>query len=318
MMATTPVSKKVLITGAAGYIGSLLSARLTVDLPVLGTDIRGRDELPFRLHQMDIRDPALGSLLVRENITHVVHLASVLDAGKDQARDYDIDVNGTRNVIECCLTAGVQHLTVSSSGAAYGYHADNPAWIDEQDALRGNPVFAYADHKRRVEEMLTEYRRSHPQLAQLIFRPGTVLGAHTDNLITQLFAARRLIAVRGSDSPFVFIWDEDVVSAIEMGIREDRVGIYNLAGDGALGIAELAAILGKPLRVMPAWLIRSALWCGRRLGVGRYGPEQVDFLRYRPVLSNRRLKEEFGYFPRKTSAQVFNYYVKHARARGAL
>ena len=44
----------------------------------------------------------------------------------------------------------------------------------------------------------------------------------------------------------------------------------------------------------------------------QYGPEQVDFLRYRPVLVNRRLKEEFGYVPRKTSAEVFEFWREPA------
>lgn len=310
--------KRILITGAAGYIGSLLGERLAADHHVVGTDIRPRNDLGFPVLTLDVRDEGLRDLLVREGITHVVHLASVLDAGADPARDYDIDVNGTANVLQCALDAGVGHVTVTSSGAAYGYHPDNPDWIDEEAPLRGNPEFPYADHKRRVEAMLADYRERHPQLRQLIFRPGTVLGAQTSNLITNLFQARRMIAVRGSDSPFVFIWDEDVVRAIEQGIRDDRTGIYNMAGDGALTVHEIAAILGKPVRALPAWLIVAALWTARRLGIGRYGPEQVNFLRYRPVLSNRRLKETFGYRPEKTSEETFRYYVEHARRRGVL
>lgn len=312
------MTARVLITGAAGYVGGLLGSRLARDLRVVGTDIRPRPDLPFAVRRMDVRDPALADLLKEQAVTHVVHLASVLDAGGDRAREFDIDVNGTRNVLECSLAAGVGHITVTSSGAAYGYHADNPPWIDEDQKLRGNPDFAYSDHKRRIEEMLADYRERHPRLRQLVLRPGTILGATTRNLITNLFRARRLLAIRGSDSPFVFIWDEDVVAAIEHGLRGDRSGIYNLAGDGALTVREIAAILGKPVLTLPAGLVRAALWCGRRLGVGRYGPEQVDFLRYRPVLSNRRLKEEFGYRPRKTSQETFRFYVEHARARGEL
>ena len=54
--------------------------------------------------------PAIVDMLRAEGITHVVHLASVLQASPDRARDYDIDVNGTRNVLEACVAAGVGHM----------------------------------------------------------------------------------------------------------------------------------------------------------------------------------------------------------------
>src|SRR5690606_8072391 len=188
---------------------------------------------------------------------------------------------------------------------------------DEQDALRGNPEFAYSDHKRQVEELLARYRSEHPELTQLVFRPGTVLGASTRNQITGLFLRPRVLAIRGSDSPFVFIWDQDVLGALELGLREDRGGIFNMAGDGAMRIDEIAARLNKPLRRLPAGLIKAGLYVAPALGKP-VSPAQLDFLRYRPVLSNRRLKEEFGYQPLKTSSQVFDYFIEQARARGDL
>lgn len=312
------MSARVLITGAAGYVGGLLGQRLMRDFEVIGTDIRQRADLPFVIRQMDIRDKALADLLKEQAISHVVHLASVLDAGSDRAREFDIDVNGTKNVLDSCLKAGVGHITITSSGAAYGYHADNPDWIDESQPLRGNPEFAYSDHKRQIEEMLARYRIEHPQLRQLILRPGTILGATTQNLITNLFRKKRILAISGSASPFVFIWDQDIVAAIEHGLRGNKSGIYNMAGDGALPVSEIAAILGKKMRTLPVGLLRAVLRCGRFLRIGRYGPEQVDFLRYRPVLCNRRLKQEFGYQPQKTSEETFRFYVEHARQRGEL
>ncbi|HSH26516.1 MAG TPA: SDR family oxidoreductase [Wenzhouxiangella sp.] len=302
------MNKRILITGAAGYIGHKLGNRLAHDFEVFGTDIREREGLSFPLQVLDIRSRDLAELMRSRGITHVVHLASVLKASGDIKRDFDIDVGGTRNVVQACLEAGVKHLTVSSSGAAYGYHADNPDWIDENDPLRGNESFAYADHKRRIEEMLARYRKLKPELKQLILRPGTVLGAETRNQITALFTARRILVLKGYDTPFVFIWDEDVLAILEKGIREDAEGIYNLAGDGALTMREIARRLGKPTLVLPVGLVklglRVASWLGKPTG-----PEQVDFLRYRPVLSNRRLKKEFGYTPKKTSAETFDYFA---------
>ncbi|GAA5132856.1 SDR family oxidoreductase [Alloalcanivorax gelatiniphagus] len=309
---------RILITGAAGYIGRQLGERLAAHHQVLGLDVRVPEGLPFECRQGDIRDPALGRWMAEQGTRVVVHLAAVLEDSGDRARDHDIDVNGTRNVLEACVANGVEQLIVTSSGAAYGYHADNPPWLDEDAPLRGNPEFAYSDHKRQVEELLARYRHDHPRLGQLILRPGTVLGATTHNQITALFEGRRVLAIAGSDSPFVFIWDQDVVGAILHGIDTGARGVYNLAGDGALPIQRVAALLGKPLRVVPAWLLAGALAVGKRLRLTGHSPEKVNFLRYRPVLDNRRLKQEFGYRPRKTSEETFRFFIEQARARGRL
>jgi UDP-glucose 4-epimerase len=55
---------------------------------------------------------------------------------------------------------------------------------------------------------------------------------------------------------------------------------------------------------------------GKLLRLTRYGPEQLDFLRYRPVLLNTALKERFGYVPAKTSAEAFEAFVRARAAQG--
>ena len=315
----------VLLTGAGGYLGSetlkALSASREHYSRVVATDIR---EIPAE-HQLpgveyvvqDVRDVTLERIMRDAAITTVVHLASIVTPGKhsNRAIEHSVDVQGTRNVIECALRAGVRHLIVTSSGAAYGYYADNPQPLHESDALRGNPEFAYSDHKRQIEEMLRDYRLTHPAIRQLIFRPGTILGAHTANQITNLFEKSTIIGLTTGATPFVFIWDRDVVACIIKGISEEREGIYNLAGDGTMTLREIADILGaKYLGVHPK-LLSVALWALKRLGLTQYGPEQVNFLRYRPVLSNDLLKREFGYIPEKTTRQTFEYY---ARSKGLI
>jgi UDP-glucose 4-epimerase len=318
---------RVLVTGAAGYLGSQLIAALAQDAArkpaaLVAMDVRevpAEGRLPGVIYEAaDIRAPGLDTLLARHTIDTVVHLASIVTPGKDSDREfeYSVDVLGTENLLKACVAAGVGKIVVSSSGAAYGYHADNPTWISEDQPLRGNQAFAYSWHKRLVEEMLADYRVQQPQLAQVVFRIGTILGETVKNQITDLFDKPRLIAIRGADSPFVFIWDKDVVGCMLEAVYSDRAGIYNVAGDGALRIQEIAAHLDKRCVALPAWLLQAALALLKPLGLTQYGPEQVDFLRYRPVLTNRRLKEVFGYVPQKTSAEVFEFYLA-ARARRA-
>lgn len=309
----------VLVTGAAGYIGSLFVERLRQKAPkirITGVDVRPPRYIPagtdFRL--CDVSSPDLGTVFDEARPDVVVHLASIVSPPKNSDPDveYRVDVLGTKNVLECCVKTGVKKIVLTSSGAAYGYHADNPEWLTETDALRGNDTFPYSRHKRLVEEMLAEYRKSHPGLAQLIFRPGTVLGSATHNQITNLFEKRVVPGIAGSDSPFVFIWDEDVVECLALGASTSRSGIYNLAGDGKLTLPEIAAILGKPFVSFPPGLIGAAFAVLKPIGLSRYGPEQVDFLRYRPVLANDALKKKFGFVPRKTTREVFQYYIQNS------
>ncbi|MGV3494868.1 MAG: SDR family oxidoreductase [Ramlibacter sp.] len=324
-MSVAVPARRVLVTGADGFLGRGLLQALAREPgieAIVASDVR---EVPQERRlarvaylRQDVRDAAVAPTLRAYGIDAVVHLASIVTPDPGMARElaWQVDVLGTRNVMEACLAADVRHVVVSSSGAAYGYHADNPAWLRESDPLRGNEAFAYAHHKRLVEEMLADYRRTAPQLAQTVLRIGTILGERVDNQITALFEKPRLLAVRGSDSPFVFVWDEDVAGAILHALRTRHAGCFNLAGDGALTLPEIAARLGKPLLALPAPLLRAGLAIGQRLRLTRYGPEQLDFLRYRPVLLNTELKEQFGYVPARTSAQAFEGFVAARAAQG--
>ncbi|MCX7155643.1 MAG: SDR family oxidoreductase [Rhodocyclales bacterium] len=313
----------VLVTGSSGYLGSLVVAALArrADISTVALDVREpAQRLPGVAYEVaDIRAPEVDAIIARHRPQVVVHLASIVTPGKKSNREfeYSVDVDGTRNLLQACVRNDVKRIIVSSSGAAYGYHADNPEWLTESDPVRGNQSFAYSWHKRLVEEMLADYRARLPQLEQVIFRIGTILGASTHNQITDLFDKPRLIAIRGSDSPFVFIHDQDVVGAIVHGVDSPVTGIFNVAGDGKLSIDEIAARLGKRSVVFPPGFLQAALWLLKKLGLTQYGPEQIDFLRYRPVLDNRRLKEVFGYMPKLTSAEVFELWRKSRQGKTA-
>ncbi len=308
-------SGAVLVTGASGLVG-----RRVVDALAEESE---RSIIALDLHEPtgdarltgvtyltgDIRDPQLEKIFETHKVEVVVHLAAIVTPGNLSAEDeYSVDVLGTENVLRACLGAGVRQLVYASSGAAYGFHADNPVPLRETDRLRGNDEFAYAKHKRLVEERLAQARRDHPELQQLIFRPGTILGESVASPITAMFERPVIFGVVGFEIPFVLIWDEDVAAAIVKGIREERSGIYNLAGDGAVPLREIARRVDKRFVALPVVVLKTALWLAHRLGLAARGAEQADFLRYRPVLSNEKLVNEFGFKPRYTSDECLERY----------
>jgi UDP-glucose 4-epimerase len=216
-------------------------------------------------------------------------------------------------VVDACVAAEVEHLTVTSSGAAYGYAPRNRERpLTETDPVPGHPRFAYSRHKAEVEALLADARTAHPQLGQLVLRPGTILGDHTDNQITRLFTGRVVLGLSDTDVPFVFIHDDDVAAVIARGVIDRVTGVVNLAGDGVLTLRDIAAIEGARYLPIPPALVAGALRVLQPLRVVPYGPEQVDFLRYRPVLANDRLRELFPGLPQLTTAET---YARFRRAR---
>lgn len=317
-------NKRWLITGAAGAIGLQVIKRLFKDdfkgIEVVASDVRPLPE--FLKHKnltfmkLDIRSPESAELVSGGGFFGIIHLASIVSPGKNSNREfeYSVDVLGTKNILEASITGGVKQIIVTSSGAAYGYHKNLPEWIPEDEPVVGNKVFAYSWHKKLVEDMMVEYRQKHPELKQLILRPGTILGDMMKNQITDLFEKPAVIGIQGSDSPFVFIWDQDVAEIIYQGMVQEKTGIYNLAGDGKVTNVELAKILKKPLVKIPGTILKTALAVLKKFNLTQYGPDQLDFLKYRPVLDNKKLKSVFGFTPTYTSKEVLLRYLNPQRS----
>ncbi|MEU5844320.1 SDR family oxidoreductase [Rhodococcus sp. NPDC047139] len=308
-----------LVTGGNGFLGSaVVTALRSRGVRVISTDLyepaRPASTVTYEIADVRRRD-RIAEVIATHRPDVVVHLASIVNPGRDttEEEEYAVDVEGARNVVDAALAHGVRRLVVASSGAAYGYHADNPLPLTEDHPLRGNDEFSYSRNKRLVEEMLADTRAAHPELEQVILRIGTILGETVRNQITALLDRKRLLVVAGSDSPFVFVWHTDVAEAFAEAVAGPVTGIFNIAGDGVVTVPEIAAMTGRKTLTVPAPVLKIALRVGRALGLTEHGPERVGFLQYRPVLDNRRMCEELGAQPRYTSRQALEAYLR-ARA----
>ena len=149
-----------------------------------------------------------------------MHLASIVTPGKDSTRELEhaVDVDGHPHVLDACLAHGVRRIVVSSSGAAYGYHPDNPEWITEDQPVRGNEEFAYATTSGWSRRCSPSYRDAHPELEQVVLRIGTILGERSTTRSPRCSSGRGCSRSAARTSPFVFIWDTDVVAIIQQAV----------------------------------------------------------------------------------------------------
>src|SRR4029079_5697662 len=99
------------------------------------------------------------------------HLAFILNPVHDEGLMYDVDVNGTHNVLEAAAEAGIGQVVVTTSGVAYGAFPDNPDPITEDHPVRGVARFSYARDKTEPEPIGHLWALHHPARTRRMARP---------------------------------------------------------------------------------------------------------------------------------------------------
>lgn len=298
----------ILVTGAKGLVGSALVHELAArpGFRVIATDLNVQGEWPAGVETVaaDLLGADWTALLSGRKVQRVVHLAAVVatQAGRDAERIHAIEVGGTQRLHQACCAAGVEQFIVASSGAAYGYAPGLPEPVNEDWPLRPHPDFPYSAHKQEIEHWLAS-QKSGPRVC--VLRLCTVLAPGRSTAVTALFEKRPMLALHGCRSPFCFIHRDDVAACMRHMLELNAQGVYNLAGDGVLELREIAQLMNAPVRELPASLLRTGIRLARGLRLTQFTPGQVDFLAYRPVLDNRKLKRETGFMPRYDSRGTF-------------
>jgi UDP-glucose 4-epimerase len=313
---------RYLITGGSGYIGSRfvdhLSGREETEAIVVA-DVR--PPASFRpktsYAALDVRDKsAVRELLERERPDCVVHLAFLLNPIHDEAVMYDVDVNGTQNVLEAASAAGVRQMLVTSSTTAYGAFADNPVPLTEENPVRGAPDFSYARDKAESDRLCQLWALEHPERVMTIVRPCIVFGPDVDNYIVRLWLRQPFRADFGMpDQPMQFVHVDDVADALIRLLEGRHAGVFNVAADGYISVVEAADLLGLKPRRVPYRLMKriaAALWRAR---ISEAPAGQLEFVIHPWVASNEKVKQATGWTPRWTSREVFELTMK---AKGKL
>jgi UDP-glucose 4-epimerase len=174
---------RLLVTGGAGYIGSVVAAQLADgghEVVVLDDLSTGHaDAVPARVsfRRGTIRGQDAQAVL-STGIDAVLHFAAkslVAESVADPARYWQNNLGGTLALLEAMRVTGTRRIVFSSTAAVYGEPEQIP--ITETDPVR--PTNPYGASKAAVDTALTEYARMH-QIGAVSLRYFNVAGAHAD------------------------------------------------------------------------------------------------------------------------------------------
>jgi UDP-glucose 4-epimerase len=315
---------RYLITGGSGYIGSRLVERLGAREDterIVIADVRPPRSFRPKTEwaELDVRDAARArELLEREKPDVLVHLAFILNPVKDEQLMYDIDVNGTHNVLAAASAAGIEHVLVTSSTTAYGAFPDNPVPIDEDWPVRGVAAFEYARDKTESDRLCQLWALEHPDRTMTIVRPCIVFGPNVDNYLVRIWSKAPFQPDFGGghlDQPIQFVHEDDLVEAM-VGLLDGRhAGAFNVTGDGTMTMRETAEVIGLKIRKMPLRVARRVGRVTWRLGLTETPPGQIEFAIHPWVCSNEKVKSTLGWQPRYSSRETYDITM---RAQGVL
>jgi UDP-glucose 4-epimerase len=269
-----------------------------------------------RFERLDVRDrQATRALLERIRPDALVHLAFLLDPIRDERLMYEVDVNGTQNVLDAAAAAATPQVLVTSSAAAYGAFPDNPEPIEEDWPVRGVASFSYARDKTDADRLCQLWALEHPERTMTIVRPCIVLGPSVDNSLVRLWTNQPFqVDVGNLERRVQFVHQDDVVEGIWHLLDGRQAGAYNVAADGTMTLRECADLIGVPVRRMPLWLYRAIARAFWRLRLSESPAGQLEFAIHPWVVSNEKLKRT-GWTPRHTSRETFEIAM---RAHGKL
>ena len=307
---------RIAVTGACGYLAGRIIRRLQVIAGVdyiLATDIRlpgeefSSKKVEFR--KLDVSEP-FPDLLREHRIESVIHLAYVMNPGHDRRAAWQVNVQGTANLLDACSNSGVQHISYLSSTSVYGAHPDNPEFLTEDSPVRPIKGFQYSEDKAEVETLLSAYATSHPEVAVTVLRVCPVLGPHADNFIAAAFSKPFLVAVRGYDPPMQFIHEDDLVDNFLDCLKKRPRGTFNLAGEGTIRWSEMARIFGRRLLNLPAPVLYGLTGIGWALRLQHDSPPcGIDFIRHRWTASTQKARRELGLTFRISSREAWESFA---------
>jgi len=253
---------RILVTGGAGFIGSHLLDELVkegFEVTVFDDLSTGRienishhlEKRKIRFIEGDVRrrkdvEEALEGV---EVVFHLAAITSVPYSIRHPKITYEVNVDGTRNLLEACLRSSVEKFIYLSTCAVYG----EPKYLPVDEKHPTNPISPYAKSKLKAEQACMKFQEAYG-LKTTIFRPFNIYGSRQRNDWYGGVIANFIKRLRRGKQPLIygdgkqtrdFIYIDDAIRAFMTALNHnDAVGrTFNIATGIPTSINQLAQLL---------------------------------------------------------------------------
>ena len=319
-MADTP-RQTVLVTGGAGYFGTLLVQRLAErGVPVRIFDINRPDRVPANVEVMqgDVRDSAAVRRAC-EGVDVIHHNVALVPLARDKQGFWSVNEGGTRNVLAGATSAGVRKVVHMSSSAVYGAPDRNPV----TEATTPTPGEEYGKAKLAAESVCREFRTQGVDVT--IIRPRTIMGHGRLGIMQMLFEwvhqGQAIPVLGGGRNTYQFVHADDLADACLLAAERGGSTDYNIGAatfgtmiETLQGLVRHANTRSKIVSV-PMWPASTATLAAGALGLSPLGPYHALMYGRSMWFDTTKAQQELGFTARHSNVEMFchsyDWYVAH-------
>lgn len=313
-----------LVTGGSGYFGCLLVARLLeAGHRVRVFDLNDADDRPVSVEYVkgDVRDPeALARACRGASVVH--HNVALVPLAKDKAAFWAVNRDGTRNLLQACLDAGVRKVVNTSSSAVFGVPERNPV----TETMEPRPREDYGRAKLAGEALCAEYAERGLDVS--VIRPRTIMGHGRLGIMQMLFEwvrlGRNIPVLGGGGNVYQFVHADDLADACIRAAARPGARTYHVGAErfGTMletleGLARHAGT-GSRVRSVPMLPAVWGMQLTSALGLSPLGPYHALMYGRSMYFDVSRAKSELGWTPRYDNVEMFcdsyDWYVAHREA----
>lgn len=315
----------VFVTGGAGFLGSLLIARLIGDGHVVTSIDRVASEAKhpqLRSAVGDIRDRALLDALLDAARPEVVfHCAADLAHGSIKPRElWSSNVDGTRTLAEAVAAAGVGTVVYTSSNCLWGTSFDRPVREDDAPA----PVEIYGASKWEGEKILQGFG---DRFASVAIRCPTIMDEGRLGLLSILFEfiseGRRVWVVGDGSNRYQFIYAKDLIEALLAAWRSGRADVFGIGSDEVRSMREtydhVIKEAGSRSKVasLPHGPTIAAMKLAHALRISPLGPYHYRMIASDFMFDTSRIKAALGWRPTLSNHEMLLKAYRYYKANQA-
>ena len=300
-----------LITGIAGGLAQLVGEALHErGYEIVGIDYRplSKVDFPGELYRANYNKTKIEDVFRRHKPTHVLHLGRVGNLKERIGKRFDLNVIGSRKVMDLAARYGARRLLVMSTFHIYGAHHANHIPIYEDEPLRAGTTFPQIADAIQLDNQAVTWIYQHREVPAVVLRPCNIVGPRIRNAMSRFLRQQSVPVIMGFDPMIQFVHERDLTAAVVAVAERDEIGVFNVAGSGTLPFRQALAVTGARQIPVPASLATAYL---KTLGL--FAPtlpsHLVNFFKYPCIIADEKISETFGWAPEIGQAEAIRSTV---------